>query len=124
LLYDPITGVPSSHEAATWLIPLLVLGLPIFDTTLVTFSRLRRGVPITRGGRDHTSHRLVALGATRHEAVLILYIVCALLGIAAMAVENLPVPAAWGLGAGVLLLALTAAWRLERVPLVDTNPPA
>jgi len=124
LLYDPITGVPSSHEAATWLIPLLVLGLPIFDTTLVTLSRLRRGVPITRGGRDHTSHRLVALGATRHEAVLILYIVCALLGIAAMAVMNLPVSAAWGLGAGVLLLALVAAWRLERVPLVDTNPVA
>jgi len=70
---------------ATWFIPILVLGLPIFDTTLVFVSRLRRGVnPLTTPGTDHTSHRLVARGLTRREAVLTLYLVAGALGVVAM----------------------------------------
>jgi len=70
---------------AAWLIPILVLGLPIFDTTLVFVSRLRRGLnPLTTPGTDHISHRLVQRGFTRREAVLILYLVAALLGVVAM----------------------------------------
>ena len=70
---------------ATWFIPILVLGLPIFDTTLVFVSRLRRGLnPLTHPGTDHTSHRLVARGLTRREAVLTLYLVAGTLGVAAM----------------------------------------
>ena len=122
VLYDPITGVPIDHQAVTWVIPLLVLGLPIFDTTLVSISRLRRGLPITRGGRDHTSHRLVALGATRREAVLILYLVCCLLGVAAITVMNIGVTEAQVLAGLVAVLAVVAFWRLEQVPLIDTNP--
>lgn len=121
-LYDPITGVATDHQNATWMIPLLVLGLPIFDTTLVTISRLRRGLPITRGGRDHVSHRLVALGATRREAVLIMYLVCCVLGVCAMTVMNLPVAEAQVLGCLVVIGAGVSFWRLEQVPLVNTNP--
>ncbi|MGI8586960.1 MAG: MraY family glycosyltransferase [Chloroflexia bacterium] len=122
VLYDPITGVAVNHQAVTWMIPLLVLGLPIFDTALVTISRLRRRLPISRGGRDHTSHRLVALGMNHHEAVLLLYIICLLFGIAAIAVAYLPVAEAQILGLCVLAAAALALWRLEQVPLVDTNP--
>src|SRR5690349_4114295 len=49
-------------DIVTWMVPVLVLGVPLFDTTLVTISRIRRGIPISRGGKDHFSHRLVALG--------------------------------------------------------------
>jgi UDP-GlcNAc:undecaprenyl-phosphate GlcNAc-1-phosphate transferase len=122
MLHDPLTGEFINHQNVTWMIPLLVLGLPIFDTTLVTVSRLRRGLPITRGGRDHTSHRLVVLGASRHEAVLILYLVCCLLGVAAIAVMNLPVWEAQVVGLLVLGAAAVAFWRMEQVPLIDTNP--
>lgn len=70
---------------ATWFIPILVLGVPIFDTTLVVISRLRRGVnPLTTPGTDHTSHRLVARGLTRRAAVVRLYLVSGVLGIAAV----------------------------------------
>ncbi|MCX7838739.1 MAG: undecaprenyl/decaprenyl-phosphate alpha-N-acetylglucosaminyl 1-phosphate transferase [Anaerolineae bacterium] len=70
---------------ATWFIPILVLGVPIFDTTLVVISRLRRGVnPLTTPGTDHTSHRLVARGLTRRAAVVRLYLVASALGIAAV----------------------------------------
>jgi UDP-GlcNAc:undecaprenyl-phosphate/decaprenyl-phosphate GlcNAc-1-phosphate transferase len=44
---------------ATWLVPVLILGVPIFDTTLITISRARRGLlPFTSPGKDHTAHRL------------------------------------------------------------------
>ncbi|MBM3127543.1 MAG: undecaprenyl/decaprenyl-phosphate alpha-N-acetylglucosaminyl 1-phosphate transferase [Chloroflexi bacterium] len=68
----------------TWFIPLLVLGLPIFDTTLVFVSRWRRGVnPLTTPGTDHTSHRLVARGWSQRGAVLALYGVASACGLAA-----------------------------------------
>src|ERR1700728_4101911 len=47
----------------TWLIPVLILGVPIFDTTLVSISRARRGLlPFTSPGKDHTAHRLSNVG--------------------------------------------------------------
>jgi UDP-GlcNAc:undecaprenyl-phosphate GlcNAc-1-phosphate transferase len=55
-------------------IPVLVLAYPIFDTTLVTLLRWRDGRPITEGGKDHSSHRLVRLGLGETEAVLLIYL--------------------------------------------------
>ncbi len=76
---------PAHAPLETWFIPILVLGVPIFDTTLVFISRVRRGVnPLTHPGTDHTSHRLVQRGLTRREAVLTLYLVAGALGVAAM----------------------------------------
>src|SRR5262249_9820274 len=45
-------------------VPVLLVLIPIFDTTFVTVTRLLRGQAVSQGGRDHTSHRLVALGAS------------------------------------------------------------
>jgi UDP-GlcNAc:undecaprenyl-phosphate GlcNAc-1-phosphate transferase len=75
---------PTNVPWVTWMVPLMVLAVPIFDTTLVVVARLRRGVnPFTTPGQDHVSHRLVVLGWTRREAVLLLYLVgCALGGVA------------------------------------------
>jgi UDP-GlcNAc:undecaprenyl-phosphate GlcNAc-1-phosphate transferase len=58
---------------AIGLLPLAVLAVPILDTTLVTFMRKLAGRPVSRGGRDHTSHRLVFLGLSEEHAVLMLY---------------------------------------------------
>lgn len=56
------------------LTPMLVLLIPIFDTCLVTVARKLSGRPISQGGRDHTSHRLVALGMSERRAVLMIYV--------------------------------------------------
>lgn len=65
----------------TWLVPVAVLALPIFDTTLIVVSRLRQGRnPFNSPGKDHISHRLVALGMTRREAVLTCYIIAFICG--------------------------------------------
>src|SRR5580693_6207180 len=74
----------------TWLVPVLILGVPIFDTTLVSISRARRGLlPFTSPGKDHTAHRLSNLGLGHRGAVLVLYALAMILGSLALAVPIL-----------------------------------
>jgi len=70
-------------------VPAFILLVPILDTTLVTFTRLSRGQPISQGGTDHSSHRLVTLGLSERKAVLLLYAMAALSGATALVVERL-----------------------------------
>ena len=70
---------------ATILLPLLVLAIPILDTTLVTIARLLEKRPVTQGGRDHSSHRLVYYGLSEAKAVLLLAIVSSTIGATALA---------------------------------------
>jgi UDP-GlcNAc:undecaprenyl-phosphate/decaprenyl-phosphate GlcNAc-1-phosphate transferase len=70
---------------ATILLPLLVLAIPILDTTLVTIARIVEKRPVTQGGRDHTSHRLVYYGLSETKAVLLLAIVASAIGATALA---------------------------------------
>ena len=70
---------------AGWLVPVLILGVPIFDTTLVSISRARRGLlPFTSPGKDHTAHRLSNLGLGHRGAVLVLYLLAGVLGTMAL----------------------------------------
>jgi UDP-GlcNAc:undecaprenyl-phosphate/decaprenyl-phosphate GlcNAc-1-phosphate transferase len=62
------------------LVPAAMMGLPIFDTTLVTIVRTLNGRPLAQGGRDHLSHRLVAVGLSERQAVLVLYALAASFG--------------------------------------------
>ncbi len=106
---------PSNSILVTWMIPLVVLGVPIFDTTLVVVSRLRRRVnPFNTPGRDHISHRFVALGASRREAVLMCYLVAVGFGITATMLTSAKPREAYALAALLLTLAGIAIWWLER----------
>ena len=62
-----------SHVMLSLGIPLLIMSLPIFDTTLVTISRKYFNRPISQGGRDHSSHRLIALGYSERKSLLVMY---------------------------------------------------
>jgi UDP-GlcNAc:undecaprenyl-phosphate GlcNAc-1-phosphate transferase len=109
---------PDNVDWVTWMVPVLVLGLPIFDTALVSISRLRRRVPVWRGGRDHLSHRLAAFGWSTRKVVMVLYLVGTILGAAGTIMSLLsPVPA-YMLGIFVLGIALWFAWWVEREALV------
>lgn len=90
---------------ASWMIPVLVLGLPIFDTTLVVFTRLREGRSPLEAGKDHSSHRLLAMGLHPRLVVVTLYGACALFGIAAILISYAPVEVALTIGAGVAIIA-------------------
>lgn len=76
-------------------VPVLLLLIPIIDTTLVTITRRMAGRPVSQGGRDHTSHRLVALGLSERNAALTLWTVAALSGAVAVFVRS----ASWTVGA-------------------------
>jgi UDP-GlcNAc:undecaprenyl-phosphate GlcNAc-1-phosphate transferase len=113
---------PHVESQRTWVIPILILAIPIFDTTVVTLSRLRRGIPITSGGRDHVSHRLVRLGLSVREAVSTIYLAAILCGLAAVGAVLLPsVAYVYGVVAVLAITALIALILLEQVDLSDTG---
>jgi UDP-GlcNAc:undecaprenyl-phosphate GlcNAc-1-phosphate transferase len=84
------TGGRSRGVLAILAVPVLILFVPIFDTTFVTLLRKMRGRPASQGGRDHTSHRLVALGLTERSAVTLLWVFAIIAGVLAVLVRNLP----------------------------------
>jgi UDP-GlcNAc:undecaprenyl-phosphate GlcNAc-1-phosphate transferase len=67
--------------------PVLVLLIPIFDTTLVTLSRWFVGRRASQGGRDHSSHRLVAIGLSERTAVALLWLLAAIGGAIGIALD-------------------------------------
>jgi UDP-GlcNAc:undecaprenyl-phosphate/decaprenyl-phosphate GlcNAc-1-phosphate transferase len=106
-----------SHFPASWLVPVLILGVPIFDTTLVSISRARRGLlPFTSPGKDHTAHRLSNTGLGHRGAVLVLYCLAVLFGGLGVLVPRVSPGTAYAL-AGVLVVGgLIAVLLLEGVP--------
>lgn len=69
-------------------VPILVLGYPIFDTTLVSVIRILEKRSIFQGGKDHSSHRIALLGLKRYKTVLAIYAICVFLGIMAIIVTK------------------------------------
>lgn len=104
-------------------VPILVLGIPIFDTTFVAITRKLRGVPISKGGRDHVSHHLVRLGLSERRTVLILYAASIL--ISALALLNstvnplLMVVLAGILGTGLFIVGLFLEESKKKKGLAD-----
>src|SRR5215212_4431836 len=83
-----VSGGRSRSFLPVLAVPILVLFIPIFDTTFVTVLRKLSGRAASQGGRDHTSHRLVALGMSERRAVLMLYAFAALSGLLAIIVQR------------------------------------
>src|SRR5215813_2749441 len=109
--------VPGAPPETSWMVPILILGVPIFDTTLVTISRVRRGLlPFASPGKDHAAHRLVALGFGQRSAVVAMYAAAMILGLIALSVSGLSVGQAYGLAAVVVALGAIAVVLLERAP--------
>ena len=87
-LMSSATGGRSRSFLPVLAVPILILFIPIFDTTLVTVLRKLSGRAASQGGRDHTSHRLVALGMSERRAVWMLYGFAGLSGLLAMMVRE------------------------------------
>ena len=86
LLYTPV----NKDQASSWFVPILILGVPIFDTSLVVFSRLRRHIAPFEGNRDHSYHRLVRGGMNSSRAVSLLHIVALVLDSIALFALSMP----------------------------------
>ena len=109
ILFTPTAAAQTS----SWFVPILLLGVPIFDTALVFFSRLRRGRPFYSSGQDHTFHRLVYLGFEPPRAVTIMHLTALLLECAAFIAASLPPLRANSVFIGCLLLGMGGMVFLE-----------
>src|SRR5262249_5418290 len=87
LLSDSGTGGRTQSLLPVLAVPVLILLIPIFDTTLVTVLRKLAGRSPAQGGRDHISHRLVALGLSERRAVWLLYGLATLAGLLSLLVR-------------------------------------
>ncbi|HYL83751.1 MAG TPA: MraY family glycosyltransferase [Candidatus Angelobacter sp.] len=106
----------ATHLSA-WLAPVLILGVTIFDTTLVTISRSRRGLlPFATPGKDHAAHRLSNLGLGHRGAVLTLYFLGVLGGGAAVLVAYLSTRGALVVEVLAFAVILLGVVYLERAP--------
>ena len=101
--------------------PVFVLLIPIFDTTLVTLLRLLSGRSPATGGRDHSSHRLVAMGLSERTAVLVL---CALAGLGGVIGNALRHAEGWStLVAALFVVAMCLfAVYLSRIKVYEDVP--
>lgn len=109
--------------AAVFLTPVLILLIPIFDTCVVTVTRKLSGRPVSQGGRDHTSHRLVALGMSERRAVLTLYLLAAISGTLALLVRQVHIGANLLLISGFALTILFIGLYLGKVRVYEGNNP-
>ena len=105
------------HPVSAALIPILVLTVPVLDTTLVVAARLRHGISPFRGGRDHTSHRLVQVGLPVPVAVLLIAIAGLAHGWVALLVVRIDTGSAMLLAVLVFALDAVLFALLARVPV-------
>jgi UDP-GlcNAc:undecaprenyl-phosphate GlcNAc-1-phosphate transferase len=115
-----VSKAPSGQTGliSTLIVPVLILLLPIFDTTFVTIFRKLSARAASQGGRDHTSHRLVALGFSERQASLFLYCLAGAGGAVAVGLKQANVES---LGIACLLLVglVLLAIQLGRVRVYD-----
>ena len=125
-----IQGLFKFYAIISFVIPFLMLGVPIFDTCFAVILRLYHGESPFKADREHVHYRLMDMGFSKKQTVAVLYGVSALLGLTAV------VTAASGLSRGLILLVVlslagiatwkgvgrhraSAAEQLEETPLSE-----
>ncbi len=107
-----VTGALKSAAAVTLIVPVLALGIPIFDTVFAIIRRLYHNRPISKADHGHIHHRLLALGWSQAEAVLIVYVISMFLGLSALIINGSSVQDALVLLGVVVVLLIAGAWKL------------
>ena len=116
-----VNGMFKQYTIISFVVPFLVLGLPIFDVCFAVVRRVSHGQSPMTPDRGHVHHRLIDMGFSQKQAVGVLYVISAILGLSAvvLAVTN-------ALKAMVFLLAMGAAaaiaWRVFLAGPVHEKP--
>lgn len=115
IMYNPLNRSPET----SWIVPIMLLGIPIFDTTLVVLSRFRRRQAIGSGRRDHTYHRLIALGYSPRFSVFITHMVSFFVSCLAFLTLYMTPFVAMLLFLLTIFCGIVALLWLERKPTLD-----
>ena len=104
-----IQGLFKYYAVISFVVPFLILGLPIFDTSFAFFRRLAHGQSPMRPDREHIHHRLIDMGLNQKQAVATLYVVSAILGLSAVVLTTGGAQRAMLLFAALCIAAIIAA---------------
>ncbi len=110
-----VMGMVKSYAAIAVAVPLLVLGLPIFDTAFAILRRVSSGKSIMQPDRGHLHHKLMDMGFSQRQTVVVLYIVSAVLGICAVELATNGVLKAIILLASVAVFIVAGARYMDEV---------
>ncbi len=110
-----IEGMFKGYAAISFAVPLLVLALPIFDTTVAILRRVRDHRPIMAPDRGHFHHKLIDMGFSQKQAVGIMYAISALLGISAIILTG------FGMERALLLLIIAIVFVIATLILKNTH---
>jgi UDP-GlcNAc:undecaprenyl-phosphate/decaprenyl-phosphate GlcNAc-1-phosphate transferase len=107
--------VPSASLIAVLFVPAMIVVIPIVDTLLVTTTRTLAGRSIAAGGRDHTSHRLIAMGFSERQVALTLYSIAIIGGLIALVFRSQPTATSASIAAIFLIALLLLVAYLGRM---------
>lgn len=122
-----VVGMFKTYALVTFVVPILALFLPLFDTVCSFFRRILRGQSPMHPDRGHLHHRLIDMGLSQKQAVAILYSVSAILGLCAVVLATDGALRTWLIVVSVLA-AVAIGWYIEKTlrghkyhPPVDPN---
>lgn len=115
-----VIGAVKSAATIALIVPILALGLPILDTTFAIVRRYRGGVPIFKPDKGHLHHRLLDLGFSQRQAVLLMYVISALLGLSAVALTEVSSQIAIAIVCVVVAVVLFGAKKLGIFHMKDS----
>lgn len=114
-----IQGLFKGYAIISFIIPFLILGLPLFDTSAAIIRRIYNKKPIMGADRGHLHHKLIDMGFSQKQTVAILYVIAMLLGLSAVVLVEQGAKVAFILIAIVLVLLIFGSkiisWQTERI---------
>jgi len=119
-----VTGLAKSTAIISLLIPIVILGIPIFDTSFAIIRRIHNKAPIFMPDKDHLHHRLLAIGFTHRVSVLIIYGISGFFGLAAVILCTINNPKATLVLAIILLVVVIGADKIGLLTGAKTKAPA
>lgn len=113
LAAQAIEGAVKSATAMALIIPILALGLPIFDTAYAILRRFVNGKPLMQADKGHVHHRLLDIGLSQKQAVVYMYLISISLGICSIVLARL------GMKQGIIAFALVISMLLISVRYIN-----
>ena len=114
-----VIGAVKSTATIALVVPILALGVPIMDTTFAIIRRFLSGRPIFQPDKGHLHHRLLSIGFTQRQAVFLMYVISAMLGLSAVAMTEVGRSMAILIFIVVVIAVLYGAKKLGILRLAD-----
>jgi len=106
-----IEGAIKSAAAFAIAVPILALGLPIYDTLFAVIRRKINGKPIMQADKGHLHHRLLDMGLSQRQAVIVMYLISAILGSFAIIAMQVSSQKSYFILTGIMVLIIFIAWK-------------